>query len=123
MAQNKVQCLRGLSMPKFFDGFGSPEQCGSPGLSLALARGLCLPALQGWLAQRVPAPGSAVLSVQFLPLPMQPGQRHRLRIQQARAADSVPRHALDDAGQEQRLGAGALAPPGCVLSHRLAAQA
>ena len=27
MAQNKVQYQRGLSMPEFFDGYGSPEQC------------------------------------------------------------------------------------------------
>ena len=27
MAQNKVQYQRGLSMPEFFDRFGSPEQC------------------------------------------------------------------------------------------------
>ena len=27
MAQNKVQYQRGLSMPEFFDGYGSAEQC------------------------------------------------------------------------------------------------
>ena len=27
MAQNKVQYQRGLSMPEFFDGYGSVEQC------------------------------------------------------------------------------------------------
>ena len=27
MAQNKVQYQRGLSMPEFFDRYGSPEQC------------------------------------------------------------------------------------------------
>ena len=29
MAQNKVQYQRGLSMPEFFDRYGSPEQCES----------------------------------------------------------------------------------------------
>ena len=27
MAQNKVQCQRGLSMPEFFDRYGSAKQC------------------------------------------------------------------------------------------------
>ena len=27
MAQNKVQYQRGLSMPEFFDRYGSPDQC------------------------------------------------------------------------------------------------
>ena len=29
MAQNKVQYQRGLSMPEFFDAYGSVEQCES----------------------------------------------------------------------------------------------
>ena len=39
MAQNKVQYQRGLSMPEFFDRFGSPEQCEALVLHLVLRHG------------------------------------------------------------------------------------
>src|SRR4029450_2912656 len=49
--------------------------------------------------------------------------RPLVRVQQAAADQVVPGHAPDDAGEEQRVGAGAQAPPGCVVSDGLAAQA
>ena len=126
-AQNKMQHQRGLSMPKFFDRYGSPEQCEVLVWAWHCPEGVaCYQhriTLREREAQRVFAAGSAVLPVPFLPLPMRPGQRHRLQVQQAAAAHLGSRHALNDAGQEQRLGAKSQARPGNVLSHRLAARA
>ncbi len=47
MAQNKVQYQQGLSMPEFFSRYGSPQQCEDLRARVALAQGVCLPALQG----------------------------------------------------------------------------
>ena len=47
MAQNKVQYQRGLSMPEFFDRYGSPEQCESLVRAWRWPEGFACPRCEG----------------------------------------------------------------------------
>ena len=123
MAHNKVQYKQGLSMPGLFKLYGSAPQCQVPTGGVAMAPGLCVSALGGRRPQRVSTPVLAVLPVRLMSLPVQLGQRHRLRVQQTATAHVVPGHALDGrrprtASRPWRSSAIWGCPP-----HRLAAQA
>jgi len=55
MAQNQVQYQRGLSMPEFFNGFGSVDQCEALVRHWRWPAGFVCPRCPGRAAQRVPS--------------------------------------------------------------------
>jgi hypothetical protein len=122
MAQSPVQYQRALSMPEFFDRYASPQQCEDLVRARHWPDEFVCPRCQGRWHSEFRRQDRAYFQC-GAPVPMQPGQRHDLRVEQGSAAVLVLDHAPDDAGQEQRHGARTQAPPGCVLPHGLAASA
>ena len=123
MTMNRVQFQPGLSMPEFFERYGTEAQCQAALQAARWPSGFVCPDCGGAARTQLRARRAALLAVRRLPPPVQPDQRHDLRGQQAAADALVPGHAAAHPVQEQRLGAGAHAPARRVLPQRLADEA
>ncbi len=116
MAMNRVQFQRGLSMAEFFERYGSEDKCEAALVAARWPAGLCLPGLRiGAVHTVFVRDGRRYWQCAAC--------RHQCSLisgtifeaTQAAADALVPGHAPAHPGQEQRLGAGAQAPPGRLL--------
>jgi hypothetical protein len=123
MTMNRVQFQPGLSMPEFLERYGTEAKCQAALQAARWPDGFACPDCGAPGAYPLRPRRSALLAVPRLPAPVQPDQRHHLRLQQAAPVALVPGHAAPHPIQEQRLGARAHAPARRELPHRLARQA
>ena len=106
MPQNQVQYQKGLSMPEFFGHFGTSQQCEELVRGWRWPGGFVCPRCHGSSHSEFCRKDRSYFQCSA-PLSVQSGQWHDLRVQQGTAAKLVLGDALDDAGQKQRLCAGA----------------
>ena len=80
MAQNRVQYQHGLPMLEFFETYRSYDQCEALVRSWRWPRGFACPRCAQTEHSEFRRSARLLLPVQRLPLSMQPGQRHDLRV-------------------------------------------
>ena len=117
MAQNTVQYQRGLSMLEFFDCYGSPQQCEALVRQWRWPGGFICPRCQGNWHSEFRRQERLYFQCSACRYQCSLVSGTLFESSKLAAADLVPGHAPDDAGQEQRLGSGTQAPPGGVLPY------
>ena len=112
MAINQVQFQRGLAMAEFMKHYGTPELCHATLVVSRWPNGFVCALCGCSRHSAFLRDGSQYWQCSGLPRADHRHQWYRLPRYQAAADQLVPRHALADPGQEQRVGAGAQASPG-----------